>query len=151
MDAYGIPWNKTGADNVQQLMELLCDATTTRRFRVHSIGFAVATAANDATPIFVARRTTNSGTGTAVTPAPKDPAAPAALSDAKHLMTGDAASWAAGTQLFLQPLNGRASFRWVAVDATDELVGPATASNGIGFGVTANSTLTFGGTLDFKE
>ena len=75
---------------------------------------------------------------------------PVALFDAKHLITADPASFAAGTEVLRVPLNHRATFRWIA-NPGEELVWPATATNGLGLGVTAASILTFSGSVNVNE
>jgi hypothetical protein len=150
MASYGFGFTKTGADSVLAHVELLADATTPRRIKLYSFGIGCTAASNDGVHPFCVRRITNSGTGTAVTPAPLDPADAAALMDAEHLITVDPASYAAGTQLYLEPLNGRASWQWNA-NPGREFVGPATATNGFGIGVTAASTSTYAGNVQAEE
>ncbi len=76
------------------------------------------------------QRATTAGTVTSVTPAPLDPADPAA-----EITAGENASaeptYTASTELLELALNQRASYRWVAAPG-GELIIPATASNGIG-------------------
>jgi hypothetical protein len=149
MAAYGIAFTKTGADNVLQHVEVLSSATV-RRIKLFEIDFANTATPADNVFAHVLRRVTGSATGTTVTPRPYDPGDAAALSTAEHLITVDAASFAAGDELYRQPLNARASFRWVASPGR-EFVGPATSANGFGFGVAAASTSTFAGTLGVEE
>ena len=150
MAAYGFGFTKTGADSVLQVVELLCDATTVRRNKWFSFGIGCTAASNDGVHQYVVRRVTGSATGTAVTPNPLDLADAVALMDAKHLITADAASFSGGAELYREPLNGRASWQWNA-NPGRELVGPATASNGLSLGLSAASTSTYSGNIQAEE
>lgn len=150
MAAHGIGYTKTGADNVAVHVEVMT-AGTFRRFKWFEISWA-----NTATPAdnlyqYVVRRITTSGTGTAATPSPYDPADVAVpVYAAKHLVTVDSSTFAAGGELYREPLNARASFRWVA-NPGREFVCPGATGNGIGFGLSAVSTSTFAGSLGVEE
>jgi hypothetical protein len=150
MAAYGTAFNKTGADSVLCVVELLADATTPRRQKIFSFGIGCTAASNDGVHQYSVRRITNSGTGTTVTPAPLDPADAACLADAEHLITVDPASYGAGTELYREPLNGRASWQWNA-NPGREFVSPATATNGFGIGLNAASTSTYSGNIQHEE
>lgn len=150
MANYRVNFTKTGADSVACVLEMLADATTPRRSKVSDITIGCTATPADALFQYVARRITNSGTGTTVTPNPTDPADAAALFDAEHLITVDPASFAAGAELYRVPLNHRATFRWIA-NPGEELVWPATATNGIGLGLSAVSTSTFSGSVNVSE
>jgi hypothetical protein len=150
MAAYGITFTKTGSDSVLQLVEALAGATA------HRIKWFEISWANTATPAdnvysYVVRRVTSTATGTSLTPVSYDPAdAPTPLTTAKHLITADASTFAAGAEVWREPLNARASFRWVA-NPGREFVSPATTTNGFGFGTGAASTSTFGGSVGIEE
>jgi hypothetical protein len=149
MASYGVTFTKTGSDNMAQLVEVLSSATV-RRIKWFEISWA-----NTATPAdnlysYVVRRVTATATGSAVTPAPYDFDDAAALSTAKHLITSDAATFASGAELYREPLNARASFRWVA-NPGREFVSPKTSGAGLGFGLGAVSTSTFAGSVGIEE
>jgi len=150
MAAYATSFNKTGADSVLCVVELLADATTPRRQKVFSFGIGCTAASNDGVHQYSVRRITNSGTGTSVTPNPLDPADAACLADAEHLITVDPASYGAGIELYREPLNGRASWQWNA-NPGREFVSPNTASAGFGIGLSAASTSTYSGNLQHEE
>jgi hypothetical protein len=95
-------------------------------------------------------RTTAVGTaGSSPTPLPLDPADVASVSTAG---TGHTAEPTYAATFLLQfGLNQRATFRWVAAPDS-ELVGSATASNGVGLKVsTSTATLVMNGTTLFFE
>ena len=150
MAKYALSYNKTGADSVLEHVEVLADATRPRRGKLYDLVVSCTTTPADALFQYMVKRVTGSATGTALTPNPLDPADAATETDSKHLITADAASYAAGTELLRMPVNHRATFRWVAAPG-GELVWPATASNGLGIGVAAASTNTFSGTAHFEE
>ena len=75
-------------------------------------------------------RFTAAGTTTAVTPVALDPGDPAALLSAGSNASGEP-TYTASTSLFDQGLNQRATYTWIAAPGNELLV-PATASNGIG-------------------
>lgn len=151
MANYGVGFNKTGADNVAQIVELIAAPTTgIRRSKLYSFGIACTAASNDGVHSYVIRRVTASATGTAVTPGPLDPADPVAFCLCEHLITADHASFASGAELYREPLNGRASWQFNA-NPGKEFVSPATASNGVSVGLAAAGTSTYGGNLQFEE
>ena len=151
MANYGTAWNKTGADSVLQLVELIAAAATgIRRSKIFSFGIGCTAASNDGVHQYTVHRVTGTATGTAVTPQPLDPADAIAFCTAKHLVTVDAASFAAGAEVYREPLNGRASWQWNA-NPGKEIVSPATASNGVSLGVSAASTSTYSGNVQHEE
>lgn len=149
MARYAVPFTK-GSANVLQIVEVLADATRPRRGKLYDVDFACTTAADDGVTEYVIRRVTGSATGSAVTPNPLDPADATTEMDAKDTVTVDAASFAAGTQLYRAGMNNRATFRWVAAPG-GELVFPATASNGLSVGLSAASTKTYAGCAHVEE
>lgn len=78
-------------------------------------------------------RFTAAGTTTAVTPVALDPGDPAALLTSGSNASGEP-TYTAGTSVFDQGLNQRATYTWIAVPG-GELIVPATASNGLGVAV----------------
>lgn len=79
------------------------------------------------------RRYTAEGTASAVTPQALDPADPASRANAVENHTAEP-TYTAGSELFHQFINQRATYRWVAAPG-GEIVVPASASNGLGFTV----------------
>lgn len=150
MAAFTIGFQKTGSDSVQQFVEVLADGTRPRRLKLCELNWGNTAAPADNVHSYIVHRVTGSATGTAVTPRPHDPADAATEFDAKHLITADAASFAAGEELLRVPVNTRTSFRWVSHPGR-ELIGPATASNGMSFGAGTATTSTFGGSLVIEE
>lgn len=150
MASFAVGFQKTGADNVQQLVETLADATRPKRLKWFEFDVANTATPADNVYSYIVHRVTGSATGTAVTPRPYDPADAATEFDAEHLITADAASFSGGEELFRIPLNARSSFRWVATPGR-ELVGPATASNGLSLGLGSASTTTSAGSVGLEE
>jgi len=151
MPGYMVPFTKTGADSVLEVVELYAAPTTgIRRTKWFSFGIACTAASNDGVHQYVVRRITNTGTGTVTTPAPLDIADAISFAISKHLITVDAASFAAGVELYREPLNGRASWQWNA-NPGREIVTPSTATNGCGLGLSAASTSTYAGNIGFEE
>lgn len=137
---YSVPGNK-GVASVRTIVAVRADATTPQRGRVldYMVG-SISTPADSAFDHTIYRVTT-AGTGAAVTLVAKDPADAVALADGIDTVTVDPTITAA-TNLLRFALNQRATFRWVAAPG-DELVWPATASNGIGGGLAAATTTDF--------
>lgn len=148
MGRYAIPFVK-GADNVTQLVELLADATRPRRQKWYDVAFGCSGTPADAAFIYLVNRMTASGTGSAVTPKPLDPADAATEADAEDTCTADG-TFTAGAVLLEKTINQRSAYRWFAVPGS-ELVMPATASNGAGVKLSTASTLTFAGTVYSEE
>jgi hypothetical protein len=149
MPRYAAPFTKTGSDSVLQIVEVLSSATVQRTKWYSFVVGCTATPA-DALFNYVVRRVTGSATGTSLTPNPLDPSDAACRGTAEHLITADAASFSAGTEVFRAPCNHRAAYTYYASDGS-ELVGAATSANGLSLGVGAASTSTFGGTVFFQE
>lgn len=151
MANYGTAFNKTGSDSVLQVVELIAAAATgIRRSKIFSFGIGCTAASNDGVHQYTIHRVTGTATGTAVTPQPLDGADAVAFATSKHLITADAGSFAAGAELYREPLNGRASWQFNA-NPGKEFVGPATASNGLSLGLSAASTATYAGNLQHEE
>jgi len=128
MARYSVQGNRATLVAAQPALVVQCTATA-RRLKIYEAIFG-----SEATPADVAilweigRLTVAPTAGTAVTPAPLDPADAASLFDATE---GAITAPAIGTQVLGVPLNQRATFRWVAAPGA-ELVGPATDNNGFG-------------------
>lgn len=103
---------------------------TTIRPRIYEILIGCAAAPADAATEWAAQRLTADGTGTSVTPTALDPGDPSAIATSKKTYTIEP-TYTANALLFDEPVNQRASFRWVAVPGK-ELVVPNTSANGIG-------------------
>ncbi len=78
------------------------------------------------------KRFTAAGTTTAVTPAAVDSGDPAAVFTAGSNATVEP-TYTSNTTLRDVVVNPRSTFRWVALEQRDEIILPATASNGVGF------------------
>ena len=111
---------------------------------------------SDATPAdnaaeYVLQRYTAAGTVTAVTPAPLDPADPAALASAGEAHSAEP-TYTANLILLQWAQNQRATFRWVAAPG-GEIVLPATAANGVGVQVIgiAGSAVNMNVTMHYEE
>ena len=97
----------------------------------------------------IKRSSTASTGGTAVTPSPIDPGDPASTSTA--MVAPSMSAPTLGVVLLQFALNQRATFRWVAAP-TKELVGPATASNGLTFlNTVLTSAFNVSFTIEFEE
>jgi hypothetical protein len=150
MPRYAAPFTKTGADSVLQIVEVLSSATVQRtkwwQFIIKNLGTETA----DVSFSYVIRRVTGSATGTSLTPNPLDPSDAACRGTAEHLITADAASFAAGLEVFRAPVNNRATYTMFWADGY-EPTGAATSANGLSAGVSSASTSTFAGTVYFQE
>jgi len=102
------------------------------------------TPADQAAQMKLARSSTASTGGTAVTPSPIDPGDPASLASA--MVAPSMSAPTLGVTLLQWAQNQRATFRWVAAPGK-ELVIPATANNGI---TLLNPVLTGAFNLDFS-
>ena len=74
---------------------------------------------------------TGAGADTAATPAPKDGADGPAVQNAGINATAEATTVTASSTLFYHGMNQRNSLRWIAGDATQQLVSPATSGSGL--------------------
>jgi hypothetical protein len=149
MALWGIKANK-GAANVQGVAVITAAAASMRRARVYDWKLGCNASPADNSFLHIAQRCTTAGTGAALTPNSLDPGdSLASTIVCKDTITVDATLTAAA---FLDaiPLNQRASFRWVAPPG-GELVIPATASNGISFGLSTATTTSFDYGIQFRE
>jgi len=111
MANYSVDGSRT-ADAALAVIGLTAHATTPRRCRLYELGFgSEAAPADNVYSWAIDRGTTALGTSTAVTPSPLDPADVASLSGAGQNYTVNPTI---GVRVYRQPLNQRASFRWVA-------------------------------------
>jgi hypothetical protein len=74
---------------------------------------------------------TGAGADTSFTPNPKDSADGASVLSAGINATAEATTITANSTLFYHGMNQRNSLRWIAADATQQLVAPATAGGGL--------------------
>lgn len=151
MPRYSAPFNKTGADSVRQLVEVLSSATVQRvrvtAFVVKNTGTETA----DTVFRYSLRRVTGSATGTALTPSPVSPQDAACRATAKHLITADHSSFdTTPVELWKAPTNNRATYQIFLPDE-QAFEGAAVSANGISLGLDSASTSTFAGTIAFVE
>jgi hypothetical protein len=145
----GVKANK-GAAVVQSVLILVAAAASSRRAKLYDVGFGCGASPADNAFTWIIQRCTSAGTGSALTPNALDPAdTPAASTVAKDTVTADP-TLTAGAFVWAEPLNQRASFRWVAAPYS-ELVIPATASTGFIVGLSATSALSFDAGAQFEE
>jgi hypothetical protein len=128
-------------------------SATTVRPRVYEFSVAVQTDPNttDQQLRWAVQRFTAVGTaGSNPTPLPVDPGDVASLTTAGITHSAEPTYTATGV-LFGMAMNQRAVFRWVAVPG-QELLAPATASNGIGLqNVAITATAIINGNIQFME
>ena len=149
MALWSIKANK-GAGNVQSVALVVAAAASMRRARVYDWKLGCNAAPGDNSFLHIAQRCTTAGTGAALTPNSLDPGdtLPSTIV-CKDTVTVDP-TLTASAFLDAIPLNQRATFRWVAPPG-GELVIPATASNGIMFGLSAATTTSFDYGIQFRE
>jgi hypothetical protein len=130
MGAYSAAWNATNTQSTTVPIMTLT-AAATRRLRLYDmVHGSDATPADNAGSYTMRRHTTTPAGGTAITPAPLDPADPAAIGTAMMGPSIGAPTLTANTLVNQYGVNQRATFRWVATPG-NEIVIPATAQNGI--------------------
>lgn len=149
MARWGVTANK-GASNVQTVLTLNAAASSPRRARVYDWSLGCGASPADNAFVHIAQRCTTVATGAAKTPNALDPADTLASTiQAVDTVTADGTLTAAAF-LARKPLNQRATFRWVAAPY-GELVIPATANNGIAFGLSSATTTTFDYDASYEE
>jgi hypothetical protein len=136
------------ASTTKTMLDLIAATTTRARIYDFSVGTTGAPADNVMT--YTVQKFTASGTFTAATMTLNDAGDPAAL-----LTSGSNNSteptYTANAVLWILGINQRASYRWVAAPLGEFIV-PATANNGIGFGVLSPAyTGVAGATLSEEE
>lgn len=150
MARWGCTANK-GAASVQTVLALTAAAASPRRAKVYDLTFGCDAAPADNTFVVIGQRCSTAGTGATLTPNSLDPADTLASTIvAKDTITVDPTLTA---NAFVFPgfaLNQRASFRWVAAPY-GELIIPATASNGIAFGLKSATTTSFQFGAQYEE
>lgn len=101
-----------------------------RRLKFYDFVFGSQATPADNAFLWSVQRITAAGTGTSVTPQPLDPAdfSTESLGADNHTIEP---TYTAGAILLQEPMNQRATVRWVARER-GELITPATAANGLG-------------------
>lgn len=95
---------------------------------------------------------TTSLAGTAITPAPLDPADGAASTLAAGIITTEVNAALVGTSLFNTGINQRATTRWIAAQESQYLIAPATAQNGLEMRMQSSTyTATVDGQVSITE
>jgi hypothetical protein len=138
MARWGLSANSSGS-SVKSVLLLTAAASSPRRAKI--LDWLIGSSQSPADNVFVhqIQRCTTAGTGTTVTPNATDPADTLASTIvATQAVTAD------------PTLTAGASFRWVAAPY-DELIIPATASNGLAFIVSAATTTTFAECVMYEE
>lgn len=125
-------------------------ATTAVRPKIYDLTLGSASTPADQAAAWVIKRSTTASTGgTAVTPSPIDPGDPASTSTA--MVAPSMSAPTLGVALLAWAQNQRATFRWVAAPGK-ELVGPATANNGLTLmNTTLTSAFNVSFTIEFEE
>lgn len=149
MAEYSVELESTGSTSTT-LGTIGADATRPRRGRWFYLCFGSNASPADNAFLYKVQRCTALGTSTAVTPFPLDPANAATESDAGENHSAEP-TYTANAFLMTVPINQRSTFQWRAVTARDELVYPATASNGLGIHTPTASAVTIKATVHFRE
>ncbi len=145
----GVKANK-GSTSVQTVLIVAAAASSMRRAKIHDIGFGCGATPADNSFTWMIQRCSSVGTSVALTPNMLDAADTLASTIlAKDTVTVDP-TLTASAFVYAEPLNQRASFRWVAAPYS-ELIVPATASNGFAIGLTSATTTTFDAGCMFEE
>jgi hypothetical protein len=148
MAKYSVRLQRT-ASTTQSLGSVNAPASSMRRIKIFDVMFgSEATPADNAFTALLQRCTT-AGTSTAVTPQPKDPADAASAATAGQAHSAEPTYTA--NQIMLQiSFNQRSTVRWVSAPG-DEIVIPATASNGVGIQTPTASAVALTGQLSIDE
>ena len=150
--SYAAAWNATNTQSTTVPIMTLTGAATVRAKLYDFVQGSDATPADNAGTFLIRRHTTTPASGTAITPAPLDPADPASLCTAMSGPSIGAPTLTASSSVFQFPMNQRATFRWVAAPGK-EFVIPATASNGLSLlpSVVGGSAVNTVGVWEFEE
>jgi hypothetical protein len=148
--SYSVFWDNIAAQNSTTVPQAQIVGSTAIRPKIYEWALgSPSTPADQAASWQFKHSSTASTGGTAVTPSPIDPGDPA--STATAMVAPSMSAPTLGVVLQEIALNQRASFRWVAAPGK-ELIGPATANNGI---TLLNTVLTgafnITGTIFFEE
>lgn len=149
MARWSVPFN-SGGSSVKGVGYLLAATANMRRAKVLDWKFGCSLAPADNSFVHIIQRCSAVPTGATKTPNATDPADTlASTQQAFDTITVDGTLTANAFAANIA-LNQRASFRWVAAPY-DELIIPATASNGFMFGVSAATSTTFAEDVQFEE
>lgn len=149
MAKWGVSANK-GSANVQSIVLPTAASSSPRRAKIYDFSWGSGATPADTAFIFVIQRCTTAGTGATLTPNSLDPADTLASTIVvKDTVTSDP-TLTASAFLYRVAMNQRNTFRWVAAPG-GELIIPATASNGLMFGLSAASTTTMDCGLNYEE
>lgn len=142
-------YGPTAAGTTQTAVNII--GSTSIRPMINEANFGVSTTPADQTYQACLTKFTAVGTaGSSPTPAPLDPGDVACVSTSGITHSGEP-TYAATDDRFSLFLNQRASYRWVAQDGR-EIVGPATANNGIAArNKLSSASMTMGCTIMFRE
>lgn len=137
MRAYSVSGPNASGAATKTLVTVI--GSTTVRPRVFDLIIGTQASPADQAAEYALKRFTAVGTaGSSPTPLPLDPSDVASIATAGITHSAEPTYTAGGTLVDIN-LNQRATFRWVASPGM-ELVGPATASNGIGLQLVAATT-----------
>jgi hypothetical protein len=149
MARWGVGATK-GAANVQSVLVALAAAASMRRAKLYDWTLGCEASPADNAFVHIAQRTTTVPTGATKTPNALDPADTLASTiQVFDTVTVDG-TLTANAFLLRKALNQRATFRWVAAPY-GELIIPATANNGVTFGLSAATTTSFTYDLNYEE
>lgn len=148
MAAYSVLLQRT-ASTTLPVGNIIADATRPRRGRVYELVFGSEATPADNPFLWQIQRCTTAGTGTSITPVAVNPADAATEADAAYNHT-IAPTLTANAFVLSVALNQRATFRWVA-NPGEELIYPATASNGLAVITPTSSALAVTCQLYFRE
>ena len=140
MAKYKSSGSQTLTDSIVTALAIGSNAGTVQRNWIHEYTIANVGTPADLVTLHTVQRTTAIGTQTAVTPTVMDFADRAAQADVGENHTGEP-TYTAAEELDEVPLNNRALYRWVAAPGW-EIVCPATAGDGVGWGATHASATT---------
>lgn len=129
MARYSVSGNAT---NTASKTMLGITGSTTKQLRVKEFHIAFDATPADMATRFQVKRSTAAGTSTAWTPVALDSSAATATFTAGYNHTVEP-TYTANAVLLDIAVNQRQGYDWYALDAEEELVVPATASNGLGW------------------
>jgi hypothetical protein len=140
MAKYSSSGSQTLTSSIVTALAIGSNASTVQRNWVYEFVIANVGTPADLVTLHTIQRTTAIGTQTAVTPTVLDFADRAAQADVGENHTGEP-TYTSNEEVFEIPLNNRGTYKWQAAPGS-EIVCPATAGDGIGFGATHASATT---------
>lgn len=147
MPVFAVELRRTG--NIATIGQITAATASLRRGKLTDIVIGADDVAADTSFINQIQRVTTVGTGTAIVPAPVDPADSACGSVATNLITIDP-TYTAATVLLSMAMNQRTTMHWIAPPG-GELVWPAVNLNGLGIRQRAASAITYTANAQFIE